>query len=215
MDDLCIRLKDIKKSFNKPVLNGINLQIKNNDFIAIIGKSGAGKSTLMNILGLIESFDSGEFFFNDTSINVRKDYSDFRLKYIGFIYQNYNLISTLTCKENILLPTLYCDSNLNKFDFLVKELNLTQLLNTHVNVLSGGEKQRVAIARALILNPRIIIADEPTGNLDCENKEIVLNLLKKVNSLGCAIVIITHDMSVAECAKKIYELRDGRLYEKN
>lgn len=215
MDDLCIRLKDIKKSFNKPVLNGINLQIKNNDFIAIIGKSGAGKSTLMNILGLIESFDSGEFFFNDTSINVRKDYSDFRLKYIGFIYQNYNLISTLTCKENILLPTLYCDSNLDKFDFLVKELNLTQLLNTHVNVLSGGEKQRVAIARALILNPRIIIADEPTGNLDCENKEIVLNLLKKVNSLGCAIVIITHDMSVAECAKKIYELRDGRLYEKN
>lgn len=215
MDDLCIRLKEIKKSFNKPVLNGINLQIKNNDFIAILGKSGAGKSTLMNILGLIESFDSGEFFFNDTSINVRKDYSDFRLKYIGFIYQNYNLISTLTCKENILLPTLYCDSNLDKFDFLVKELNLTQLLNTHVNVLSGGEKQRVAIARALILNPTIIIADEPTGNLDCENKEIVLNLLKKVNSLGCAIVIITHDMSVAECAKKIYELRDGRLYEKN
>lgn len=214
MNNFYIKLSGIKKTYNKPVLMGIDLEINSNSFISIIGKSGSGKSTLMNILGLIESFDAGEYSFNGTIIKNNKDYSDLRLENIGFIFQSYNLIPTLTCKENILLPTMYYGDKANDFQLITRQLDIEHLMDTSVNVLSGGEKQRVAIARALILNPQIIIADEPTGNLDEENKKIVLELLKKVHSKGCAVVIITHDLSVAECTEKIFELRNGMLYEK-
>ena len=217
MSNLQIILSNITKSYkNIPVLNDINLTINQDDFIAVVGKSGSGKSTLMNILGLIEFWDDGEYKLNGEKIQNYKDHSSIRLEKIGFIYQNYNLISTLTCKENILLPTLYAkkENRCVSIEYLAKKLEIQHLLDTPVTVLSGGEKQRVAIARALILNPSILIADEPTGNLDKENKNIVLELLNTSYKQGCAVVIITHDYSVAGQSQIIYELREGILYEK-
>ena len=209
-----ILLKGIKKSFNRPVLKDINMKIDNDSYIAIEGKSGSGKSTLMNIIGLIEDFDEGEYNFDGTIIQKGKDYSDIRLKNIGFIFQSYNLIPTLTCRENILVPTMYGQKEKVNIDKLAKDLDITNLLDTGVNVLSGGEKQRVAIARSLIMDPSLIIADEPTGNLDQSNREIVFDLLEKEHKKGRGIVMITHDPSTAMQAKKIYRLKEGMLYEK-
>lgn len=209
-----ILLTGIKKSFNRPVLKDINMQIDNDSYIAIEGKSGSGKSTLMNIIGLIEEFDEGEYSFNGTIIKKGKDYSDIRLNNIGFIFQSYNLIPTLTCRENILVPTMYGKKEKVDIEKLARDLDIESLLDTNVNVLSGGEKQRVAIARALIMNPSLIIADEPTGNLDKINREIVFDLLKKEHKKGRGIVMITHDPSTAMQAKQVYRLKEGMLYEK-
>lgn len=212
MSNFNVRMIDIVKKYDREVLSGVNLEINQESYIAIEGKSGAGKSTLMNILGLIEGYDGGEFYFNNTEIKNNKDYSSLRLKDIGFIFQNYNLISTLTCQENILLPLMYAKRKESKFDELVEQLGISALLEKKVNVLSGGEKQRVAIARALILNPSMIIADEPTGNLDEANRDIVLDILQKENKKGRAIVVITHDSTVAQKAKKQYVLEGGKLH---
>jgi ABC-type lipoprotein export system ATPase subunit len=214
MKDFKISLKGIKKAYQKEVLSGVSLEINRGDFLAVVGKSGSGKSTLMNILGLVEYFDEGEYYFDGTWIDNSVDYAKLRLEKIGLVFQNYNLIPTLTCRENILLPALYASDYAGDFDQLVRRLGIADLINTSVNVLSGGEKQRVAIARALILSPQIIIADEPTGNLDRENKEIVLDLLAGAHDRGCALVIITHDYSVARLAGRILELKGGLLHEK-
>lgn len=209
-----IILRNIKKTFDRPVLRDINMKITNDSYIAIEGKSGSGKSTLMNIIGLIEDFDSGEYIFNGTDIKCKTDYSNLRLKNIGFIFQSYNLIPTLTCKENIVLPLLYTNDKGEDVLKLAKSLDIESLLDKNVKLLSGGEKQRVAIARALIMNPSLIIADEPTGNLDKENREIVFDLLKKEHNNGRGIVMITHDPSTAEQVSKVYRLEKGVLFEK-
>ena len=217
MKEICVELQGIKKSFNRPVLRDINLRIQNKSYISIEGKSGSGKSTLMNILGLVESFDEGSYMFNNENITNKKDYSKLRLNNIGFIFQSYNLIPSLTCRENIMLPLMYAgrkDMN-HEVERLAEELDIMKLLDSNVNVLSGGEKQRVAIARALILNPSLIIADEPTGNLDEENKNIVFDLLHKENEKGRAIVMITHDPSTALQAKTRFLLKEGCLYEQS
>ncbi len=214
MKELCLSLRHIKKSYSHPILTDINLSVTNKSYITIVGKSGSGKSTLMNIMGLIEHFDGGEYFFNGVRIRNYLDHSGFRLKNIGFIFQNYNLIPTLSCQENILLPTLYHrKAGANAFDELVSMLGIESVLPQRVNTLSGGEKQRVAVARALILDPCLLLADEPTGNLDPINKQIILNLLKRENEMGRGIVLITHDYEVAETAKSIYTLREGMLCE--
>lgn len=214
MREMNVRLKGIKKSYNKPVLTDINLEITNDSYFAIEGKSGSGKSTLMNILGLIENFDSGEYMFNGKRIKRGKDYSRIRLENIGFIFQSYNLISTMTSRENIMLPLLYANDYCIDIEKLAEELDIYDLLDKEVNILSGGEKQRVAIARALVLNPSLIIADEPTGNLDEYNRKLVFKLLEKEHKKGRGIVMITHDPSTAEQAKKIYRLYQGELHEK-
>lgn len=213
MKNIHVQLKHITKSFSHPVLNDISLDITNESYYAICGKSGAGKSTLMNILGLIEGYDGGEYIFNGDKINPEKDYSSLRLLHIGFIFQSYNLIPALDCRENILLPALYRVCKETEYDYLVEMLQIQSLLHQKVGTLSGGEKQRVAIARALLLNPELIIADEPTGNLDEYNKQIVLNLLKAEHDKGRAVVLITHDREVAEQAENIYVLENGYLYE--
>ncbi|QNO13477.1 ABC transporter ATP-binding protein [Alkalicella caledoniensis] len=216
MSSLSIDLQNINKAYDKRVvLKEINIKIAKNDYIAIVGKSGSGKSTLMNILGLIEYWDDGIYSFNGTSLVKTEDHWKMRLEKIGFIFQNYNLIPSLTCKENILVPTLYYKGKKQDLDFLAHQLDIFDLLDTSVSVLSGGEKQRVAIARALILNPQIIIADEPTGNLDEENKDIVLKLIDDAHSRGCAVVLITHDANVARRASRVYELKGGYLHEKD
>ncbi len=214
MKKIHLQLNHITKSFSQTVLNDVSLDITNESYYAICGKSGAGKSTLMNILGLIEGFDGGEYIFNGESINPQKDYSALRIQHIGFIFQSYNLIPSLNCRENILLPSLYRTVNEAEYDYLVNMLQIQPLLHQKVGTLSGGEKQRVAIARALLLNPELIIADEPTGNLDEYNKQLVLDLLKMEHNKNRAVILITHDQNVANQAERIYELTNGCLYEK-
>lgn len=167
---------------------------------------------MLNILGLVEGYDAGEYRFNGTLIRNGIDYARLRLENIGFIFQSYNLIPTLSCKENILLPLLYNKRNkVQDFDELVELLDLAPLLSQRVTTLSGGEKQRVAIARSLILDPCLILADEPTGNLDPKNRDIIMNLLRHEHKKGRGIILITHAMDVAKQADTVYLLEAGKL----
>lgn len=212
MKELDLELKHLQKSYLRPVLTDVNLHVTNDSYVTIVGKSGSGKSTLLHILGLVEGYDSGEYHFNGTLIRNYMDYARLRLENIGFIFQSYNLIPTLSCKENILLPTIYNRRNaVQDFDKLVTLLELEPLLSQRVTTLSGGEKQRVAIARALILDPCLILADEPTGNLDPRNRDLIMNLLRREHEKGRGVILITHDMEVARSADTVYMLRDGTL----
>lgn len=212
MKELHLVLSHLQKSYKRPVLTDINLEVTNDSYVTIVGKSGSGKSTMLNILGLVEGYDGGEYHFNGTLIRNGMDYSRLRLENIGFIFQSYNLIPTLSCKENILLPLLYNKRNtVQDFDELVALLNLEPLLSQRVTTLSGGEKQRVAIARSLILDPCLILADEPTGNLDPKNRDLIMNLLRREHEKGRGIILITHDMEVARSADTVYMLQDGML----
>lgn len=214
MTDLHLELKHIQKSYLRPVLSDVNLDVTNDSYVTIVGKSGSGKSTMLNILGLVEGYDRGEYWFNGKLIRNGIDYSRLRLENIGFIFQSYNLIPTLSCKENILLPTLYNRRNQEQnFDEMVELLDLGPLLSQRVTTLSGGEKQRVAIARSLILDPCLILADEPTGNLDPKNRDIIMNLLRHEHEKGRGIILITHDMEIARQADTVYLLEGGKLTE--
>lgn len=213
--DSIIQLHQIKKSYNREILKGIELTVYKQDYIAIIGKSGAGKSTLLNIIGLLEPYDSGYYYFKNQDLRTMKDASTFRFKHLGFIFQNYNLLENINVIDNITLPYVF-----QSFDYdekykeeLLTLLQIQQIRNQLVHTLSGGEKQRVAIARALLLKPEVIIADEPTGNLDEENARIVFDVLKQLQKAGKTIILITHDLIKAKEADLIYELRDGELYE--
>lgn len=212
MTELDIQISHLQKSYLRPVLTDVNLHITNDSYITIVGKSGSGKSTLLNILGLVEGYDAGEYIFNGTRIVNGIDYSRLRLENIGFIFQSYNLIPTLSCKENILLPTLYNRKKQNQdFDELVELLDIGPLLGQRVTTLSGGEKQRVAIARALILDPCLILADEPTGNLDPKNREMIFKLLRREHEKGRGILMITHDADTAAQADQQFTLVGGKL----
>ena len=214
MTDLHLQLKHIQKSYLRPVLSDVNLDVRNDSYVTIVGKSGSGKSTMLNILGLVEGYDGGEYRFNGKLIRNGIDYARLRLENIGFIFQSYNLIPTLSCKENILLPTLYNHRNqVQSFDELVELLDLAPLLSQRVTTLSGGEKQRVAIARSLILDPCLILADEPTGNLDPKNRDIIMNLLRHEHEKGRGIILITHDMQIAQQADTVYHLEGGMLHK--
>ena len=214
MTDLHLQLSHIQKSYLRPVLSDVNLDVTNDSYVTIVGKSGSGKSTLLNILGLVEGYDRGEYRFNGTLIRNGIDYARLRLENIGFIFQSYNLIPTLSCKENILLPTLYNRHNQEQsFEELVELLDLGPLLGQRVTTLSGGEKQRVAIARSLILDPCLILADEPTGNLDPKNRDIIMGLLRHEHEKGRGILLITHDMQIARQADTVYLLEGGKLTE--
>ena len=214
MTDLHLQLSHIQKSYLRPVLSDVNLDVTNDSYVTIVGKSGSGKSTLLNILGLVEGYDRGEYRFNGTLIRNGIDYARLRLENIGFIFQSYNLIPTLSCKENILLPTLYNRHNQEQsFEELAELLDLGPLLGQRVTTLSGGEKQRVAIARSLILDPCLILADEPTGNLDPKNRDIIMGLLRHEHEKGRGILLITHDMQIARQADTVYLLEGGKLTE--
>ena len=214
MNKLHVELRHLQKSYTRPVLTDVNLDVTNESYVTIVGKSGSGKSTMLNILGLVENYDGGEYIFNGTKIKNYTDYSRLRLENIGFIFQSYNLIPTLSCKENILMPTLYNrKGKVQAFDKLVELLDIGPLLSQRVTTLSGGEKQRVAIARSLILDPCLILADEPTGNLDPKNRDIILRMLRHEHENGRGIILITHDMEIAREAEQVYLLEGGRLNE--
>ena len=197
-------------------LNGISMSVKEGEFVAIVGTSGSGKSTLLHIIGGIDNSSEGKVLIDGVDISElsENEMIKFRRDKIGYIYQDYNLIPILTVKENIYLPASLSsgDVETDYYDQIVEELELSEKENVFPNELSGGQQQRVAIARALINKPDIILADEPTGNLDKENSEKVVNLLKRIKANHKqTIILITHDYNVAKEADRIIRIEDGKL----
>ena len=218
-----IELKSVSKSFgNQKILDEISLNIKKGEFISIVGPSGAGKTTLLNIIGTIEDFDKSEkskFLINSQDLTKLsdKDLSKFRNENIGFVFQFHQLLPELTVEENILLPTMIKgdekDSSDKYFIELISILGIDGILNKYPNSISGGERQRAAVARAMINKPSILLADEPTGNLDSKNEEEIISLFKKVNKdLGVTIVLVTHNHNFSKLADKCFTLRDGKWF---
>lgn len=219
-----IVLKNISKSFHLGdetirTLNNINLSIEKGEFVSIVGASGSGKSTLMNILGLLDVADSGEYKLDEMNVNNLSDneLAKIRNNKIGFIFQNFNLLGKMTAIENIQVPLIYQgkrNEESKKIAYEMLEKVGLQGREKHLpNQLSGGQQQRVAIARALSCNPEIILADEPTGALDSKTSIDIMDELEELNNKGQTIIIITHDMNVAKRAKRIIKIADGKLYE--
>jgi len=224
MKEAIITLTDIKKDYKSgdvitPVLHGISLTIHKGDFLAIIGPSGSGKSTLMNIIGLLDTPTSGSYILNNqkTTGLTEDQLSYVRNREIGFVFQSFNLLQRASALENVMLPAIYAgmkpkDREKKAIDLLM-QVGLGERLKNHPNQLSGGQQQRVAIARSLMNNPELILADEPTGNLDSKSGTDVMNILKGLNSEGKTIVLITHEPSIAKQAKKIISIKDGKVYK--
>ncbi len=197
-------------------MKGINLEIKENEFISIVGPSGAGKSTLLHLIGTLEKPDSGTVKYNDIDIYKLndKELSDFRNKNLGFVFQFHHLLPEFTAIENVMLPVLIGglnkDEAMDKAKILLENLNLSHRFTHRPQELSGGEQQRVAIARALINNPKVLLADEPTGNLDSKNAQEVINLFKKLrDECKRTIILVTHQESFAKISDRIVYIKDG------
>jgi len=202
----------------KAVCN-VNLVINRGDFMSITGKSGSGKSTLMHMLGLLDTLTSGELILNGKNIKGmnEKELAQIRNSEIGFVFQTFNLLQRTTVLENVMLPLVYSKVPKEKHEEMalevIKQVNLEHRLNNRSNELSGGERQRVAIARALINNPSLILADEPTGNLDSKTGDEIEKIFLDLNKKGITIVLVTHDQDLAKIAKREIVLRDGEIID--
>ena len=216
-----IVLKNISKTFgNQKILNNISLNISKGDFVSVVGPSGAGKTTLISIIGTIESFDfdqSSVLKIDGVEIDKlkEKEISKFRNENIGFVFQFHQLLPELNCEENILLPIRIGRKNINDYKekllSISKTLNIEKVLNKKPDFISGGERQRVSFARALINNPKIILADEPTGNLDSTNAKKIIELLKKINKeFSVTVIYVTHNKEFAKTASRNYIIKDGK-----
>lgn len=218
MSKSVIELEKIRKSFgNHTVLKSIDLVLEEGDYVALLGFSGSGKTTLLNILGLLDEQFEGHYFICGENVKMAKHKANLRNEKIGYVFQSFYLIDYLSVLDNILLPFSYCKEapDMEYINQIIHKLDLDDLMDKKVNVLSGGEKQRIAIARALSKKPALLLCDEPTGNLDSRNRERVLSILKDVNlSTKTCILIVTHDEFVAKSADKRYVLENGVLYEK-
>lgn len=214
-----IRIKNLKKNYNNDqikALNGVNLEIKKGEFVAIMGPSGSGKSTLLNMIGALDRADSGSIEVTGIDLFKTKNLSEFRSKEIGFVFQMQNLIPNLTVMENVEIPMYETSLSSNEMHEraleLLKAVGLEEKLNQKPTKLSGGERQRVAIARALVNHPSIILADEPTGALDSKNGQRILNLLKHLHQReNVTLIMVTHEYNVSKMAERTIEVLDGKI----
>ena len=202
-------------------LNQVNIEIKQGEFVSIMGPSGCGKSTLLNILGLIDNPSGGEYYFLDEEVAKypERKRSDLRKHNIGFIFQSFNLIDELSVYENVELPMLYTKvpsrDRKNRVEEMLEKMNMMHRRNHFPQQLSGGQQQRVAVARAIVNNPKLILADEPTGNLDSSNGDDVMKTLAELNSEGTTIIMVTHSAYCAEFGNRIIRLLDGQVVTEN
>jgi putative ABC transport system ATP-binding protein len=220
MDQSIIHLENIQKSYFMgkqaiPVLKGISLDIFKNEYVALMGPSGSGKSTLMNILGCLDSPTAGNYILNGSNVSTMTDdaLAEVRNKEIGFVFQQFNLLPRLTAAENVALPLVYAGiakkQRLEMAKEVLAKVGLADRSHHKPNEMSGGQIQRVAIARALVNNPSIILADEPTGNLDSKTSVEIMELFNNIQAAGNTVVLVTHEEDIAAYARRVVRLRDG------
>jgi len=221
-----IRTENLTKVFRTDevettALNKVSLDIKQGEFVAIMGPSGCGKSTLLNILGLLDNPSDGEYFFFDEEVSSysEKQRARLRKENIGFVFQNFNLIDELTVFENVELPLIYLGysskERKQKVEEVLEKMQITHRKKHFPLQLSGGQQQRVAVARAIVAGPKLILADEPTGNLDSAHGEEVMNLIEGLNKAGTTVIIVTHSQRDAEYSQRIIRLFDGQIITEN
>lgn len=217
-----ITLKEISKRYKTGdeevvAIDSIDLSIDRGDFVAIMGPSGSGKSTLMHILGLLDVPSSGEYILHGEDVSKLRGTKQAKIRNseIGFVFQQFNLLPRTSVLDNVLLPTIYGNSKkaTERALQVIEQVGLSDRIKNKSNQLSGGQVQRVAIARALINNPSIVLADEPTGNLDSKKTDEIMQLFQKINASGATVVIITHEPHVAKYAKRVIKLLDGKIVE--
>src|SRR5215212_7587184 len=217
-----IHLENLRKSYFMgkqalPVLKGISLDIDKNEYVALMGPSGSGKSTLMNIIGCLDTATTGTYILNGHDVSKMEDnaLADIRNKEIGFVFQQFNLLPRLTAAENVALPLIYAGfTKKQRHEKAMQVLEMVSLTDRSLhkpNELSGGQSQRVAIARALVNDPAIILADEPTGNLDTKTSYEIMDIFEKIHEAGNTIVLVTHEEDIAKKAKRVVRLRDGSV----
>ncbi len=222
MSESILQLDQIRKSYylgkqELPVLKGISLGISKNEYVALMGPSGSGKSTLMNILGCLDSPTGGRYILNGKDVSRMEDdeLAAVRNKEIGFVFQQFNLLPRLTAAENVALPLIYSGiskkERVERAEDVLEKVKLSDRMHHKPNELSGGQCQRVAIARALINNPAIILADEPTGNLDSKTSHEIMDILGKIHDDGNTIVLVTHEEDISQFAHRVVRLRDGLM----
>ncbi|MHC5201207.1 ABC transporter ATP-binding protein [Myroides sp. LJL119] len=220
MKELIIDVKDIRRNFKLgsetvKVLKGVNLEIEKGDYVALMGPSGSGKSTLMNILGCLDTPTSGVYHLNGIDVSSLNDDSlaEIRNKQIGFVFQTFNLMPRTTALDNVALPMIYAGKNAEqrkkRATEVLTQVGLEDRMDHQPNQLSGGQRQRVAVARALVNNPAIILADEPTGNLDTKTSIEIMALFDDIHARGNTVILVTHEEDIAEHAHRIIRLRDG------
>lgn len=223
MEDEVITLRNITRDFPLgteivKVLKGISLSVKRGQYVALMGSSGSGKSTLMNLLGCLDTPTSGEYILNGHDVSSLEDseLAEIRNKEIGFVFQTFNLLPRITALQNVALPMIYAGVGLSermrRAEEALVSVGLANRMEHRPNQLSGGQRQRVAIARALVNHPSIILADEPTGNLDSKTSIEIMQLFQKIYEQGNTIIIVTHEEDIAEHAHRIIRLRDGQIY---
>lgn len=217
-----VKLEDVTKSYkmgevNIRALESVNLEINKGEFLAIVGPSGSGKSTLMHIIGLLDQPTKGKVYIKNKEVEnlSQNEQAVLRNRQIGFVFQSFNLLARTSAQDNVVLPLIY--SGLGRYDRekkakdALKKVGLTKRIHHHPSQLSGGEQQRVAIARALVNNPSLILADEPTGNLDSKTGNQIIKLLINLNKIGHTIVLVTHEKKIANKANRIVQIMDGKI----